>query len=92
MLGPLLGAGVKAVEETDKKHLLPQSSLALGDRRVPEPAVLRPDASFQHHPLWLAVGGRVKYKMWPPGHQKLSIAESLKGGMHRHGDFSAILI
>lgn len=51
MLGTLLGAGVKAVEETDKKHLLPQSSLALGDRQVPEPAVLRPDASFQHHPL-----------------------------------------
>ena len=52
MLGTLLGAGVKAVEETDKKHLLPQSSLALGDK-VPEPAVLRPDASFPHHPLWL---------------------------------------
>ena len=53
MLGALLGAGVKEVEETDKKHLLQQSSLALGDRQVPEPAVLRPDASFPHHPLWL---------------------------------------
>ena len=75
-----------------KKSLLPQSSLAVGDGQVPEPAVLRSDATFQHHPLWLAAGGRVMYKMCPPGHQKLSIAESLKGGMRRHGDLGAVLV
>lgn len=54
MQGTLLGAGVKVVEETNK-NVCCQSLHSTGHRQDPKLAIPRPDATFQHHHVWLAV-------------------------------------